>query len=369
MTAQTATALASKRDGEGSANLVQKAFAWAICHPVAASATSLLAIGLASIVIACANPSEQAYAIAPVIIGIIAIATAVGGTVAFDAATNSISDMLRGACNTLLSLSATLIRTVSNADALTQPFDAIYPTVEPVVRGIHETVAIPVANIILAIFFLVGLCKAVTSAGRADTGIDLFQLVLVFVMYGFLITVINASYDLMVMMFNMARWLIVKTLAYGTGEGVMEVAGIPDDVSGEGWLLVALVVCVVVLLASAVCAVITYMAIGIRCVQIYVYTAFAALPLAFFVSESSRSMATGFLKRYVALLFSGALMALLYVMYGAIVGTFGMTSVTPDTFEHGIQFLGELVLSCTTIIIFAFAFWKTGAWSRDFVGV
>ena len=108
----------------------------------------------------------------------------------------------------------------------------------------------------------------------------------------------------------------------------------------------------------------------VRSIQIYVYSAFASLPLAFFVSESGRSVATGFLKRYIAVLFSGAIMALLFMMMSAIAATGGAATQPNFGDADGVlTYCLQMFMGLVPYMAYAFCLFKSGAWAREFVGV
>lgn len=356
-------------DGSIKVSLPVRVLTYARTHRVR---FALICVALVtSLVLICSLASPQdADAIAPIIIGAIAIAGLVGGaTVGIDAATGAISDILRDGCNTLLTFAVSVMHWSSDLGMLTSTFENLIPGAESVIRGIHETVAVPVANIVLMIFLVVGLVKVVSKAGTHETAIDPLSLCLVFVVFAFMKAIIDSSFDLMVLGYNLVKILIVGTKDYGFSSSELTVQGIPEDVQGEGWLLAALIICLIIVLVSLLCAGVTYGVVLVRSVQIYVYTAFSSIPLAFFVSESSRSIATRFLKSYVAVLGAGAIMTLLLVLQAAIVGQASAAGTAITDFDSGVAFLAEITLSMLAHIAFAFCMLKSGSWARDFMGL
>lgn len=349
--------------------LPYRAFSYAALHP---AKVSLISGGLLLAVVLFAGalcPGAQAEAIAPIIVGAIAVAGLVGASVGIDAATSSLSDGLRDSCNGNLSLAVSIMHWSADLGMLTDRFEQLFPSIVPIVQGIHNTVAVPIANIVLAIFLVVGLLKLLNRAGQYESGIDVWQLIMVFCLYALMKTGIDASYGIMVLFYNIVRTLIVGTKDFGFSDEQFAVQGIPDDVTGLGWLLTAWFVTILVILIALAVAAITYIVVLVRSVQIYVYTTFASIPLSFLITESGRSVATGFLKRYIAVLGAGVIMALLLVMQSAIIGNIGASGTAITSFETGIQFLGEIILSTISMIAFAFCMFKSGAWARDFMGI
>lgn len=349
------------------------AYTYTLTHP---KRVFLFLFGLFALLFIGANaliPKQEAHAIIPVIIGAAALIIGAGavGSWALDEAGDTIGDMLRNAANSMFAMSDTTLSSLGSYDALTRNFDQIFEGIEPFIYNVHQTAAIPIANTVLLIFLVVGLVKAVSHMGRSETGIDFMQLLLVFVVFAFLKSIIDASYSWMVLAFDIVRSLISSTFAVaGDFSAATASTGmIGDNVENWGALLVAFLVAFLTWIIAVVVSFISSIVITVRGVQIYVYTAFASIPLAFFVSESSRSVATGFLKRYLAVLFSGAIMALLFCLMGLAV-TSG-TAVNLDTTESHdfVAGLSNILVSTGGYIAFAWCLFKSGAWAKEFVGV
>jgi uncharacterized membrane protein required for colicin V production len=345
------------------------AVVWCMCNERKALLVALAGFAFICAVSYAANP-PHAQAL-PILIPIIAGIVAGGGlgSLVFGDTCNSADAALRGLVNMLLSAASTFIASIASSDMLTSAFDQLYPSIEPTIYNIHQAVVIPIADIVLAIFLVVGLGKLASNMGRTESGVDVWQLFMVFVMYALAKAFIDASYELMIMAYNLVRMLIVGVLNTGFNPQSMHVAGVPDDVKNWGVLLFMAIIALGVVFVSIIACAISQIVIIVRAIQIYVYTCFAPLPLAFLVSDSARGMATGFIKRYIALLLSGAIMALLMIMFALAVNVVGSVSVTPDTIEHTLQWVVEYTMSLTTVVAFAWALFKSGSWARDFVGV
>lgn len=286
-----------------------------------------------------------------------------------DAVDAGVSSVLRDACNMALGFASYIMEGSLDVAYLTAPFDDLFPSVYPVIQNIYFTIAIPAANIVLAVMLVVGLVKVLSDMGRADAGVDIWRIIMVFVAYTFMQVAINSSWALMIGMFDMFRSLIVTVSQVGIDAGAMHAPEIGEDVVGTGWLLLAFLICLLLILVSIAAWGITYGVMLVRCIQVYVMTTFGAFPLAFFVAESGRSIATSFVKRYLALLFSGVIIMLLILMYSAILGVFEPPSepiTDPDTANAFLlSLMGPLVASASYVYCMA----KSGAWARDFLGL
>lgn len=305
------------------------------------------------------TPRHQAEALIPAIIG--GVLAVWGVTAGVDVITNGLEEMLRGAVNGMLGMANACIRSLTAPDALTVGYDQMFSGLSQMMYNVHHLAAVPIANIVLAIFLIVGLVKVVSHMGRTEMGVDTVALMSVFIVYAFLKAGIDSSYSLMILGFDISRMLISNVVAVGAGSMPDNpVNYLPDSIGNSGILIVCLIVSLLYLLISLV----------VKAIQIYVYTAFASLPLAFFVSESGRSVATGFLKRYIAVLFSGAIMALLFMMMSAIAATGGAATQPNFGDADGVlTYLLQMLMGVVPYGAYAFCLFKSGAWAREFVGV
>lgn len=327
------------------------------------AAVALLAVFLA--------PRHQAEAVLPILGAVAVVGATALGTMAVDAMTSGLEDLLRGAVNGLLGMANACISSLTSPDALTAGYDQLFSGLSQMMYNVHHLAAVPIANIVLAVFLIVGLVKVVSHMGRTEMGVDTVALVSVFVVYAFLKAGIDSSYSLMILGFDLSRMLITNVVAVGAGSiPDNPVNYLPDSIGNSALLLVCLIMAFLYLAISLAVKVVASLVLVVRSIQIYVYTAFASLPLAFFVSESGRSVATGFLKRYVAVLFSGAIMALLFMMMSAIAATGGAAAQPSFGDADGIlTYCLQMLMGVVPYMAYAFCLFKSGAWAREFVGV
>lgn len=344
-------------------------FVWVTTHRRAATflfGWALLFVCLLSI-LAQPKTANAVIPLIPIILG--GIVAVVGGGFVLGEAGGAVQDWLRDAVNGFLSVTTSMIASVVQSDLLTKSFNDIFAPVYPIIYNIHQTTVVTTANVVLVIFLVVSLGKMVQEINRTEAGIDMWRVCMIFVLYALGKLVVDNSFELCVLVFDLVKSLIASVVAQGSLSGALTVSPVGGEVKNAGALILMLMTTFVVwAVVGAVCLLSQIVVIG-RSIKIYVMTCYAALPLAFFVSDSSRSMATGFIKRYVATLFAGAILALLFIMFGAIVGNMSMTSVTPDTYENIVQWCCEMLFSLTSVIAFGWAVAKSGAWAQEFVGL
>lgn len=308
---------------------------------------------------------------------IIPIAIALGSLGAIGAGTaisGGIDELIRNCLNAVIASTNGMLQSLSSADILTKHFDQLFAQIYPIIYEIHHQAVIPIANVVLIIFLLVGLGKVLQEMNRNETAVDFWALCWVFISYAFAKMLIDASFELMVLCYNIVLQLITNVATTAQAAGALGgITGtenlIGDDIKNAGVLLCMLIVAIVAWGVTVLVCVGAQAALIVRAVQIYVYTAYAPIPLAFMVSESSRQMATGFIKKYLATLFAGAIMILLFVMMSAIVSSGGMTNITPTDDGGVVNWICQTSYSLVSIAAFGFCIFRSGTWARDFVGL
>ena len=302
---------------------------------------------------------------------IIPIAIALGS---LGAISGGIDELIRNCLNAVIAYTNGMLQSLSSADILTKHFDQLFAQIYPIIYEIHHQAVIPIANVVLIIFLLVGLGKVLQEMNRNETAVDFWALCWVFISYAFAKMLIDASFELMVLCYNIVLQLITNVATTAQAAGALGgITGtenlIGDDIKNAGVLLCMLLVAIVSWIVTVFVCIGAQAALIVRAVQIYVYTAYAPIPLAFMVSESSRQMSTGFIKKYLATLFAGAIMILLFVMMSAIVSSGGMTNITPTDDGGVVNWICQTSYSLVSIVAFGFCIFRSGTGARDFVGL
>lgn len=291
------------------------------------------------------------------------------GDIAFDTATSTLEDFLKGALNGLLSMSTALLSNAARGTLLTASFDSLLgegADVSETLMQLHEGTAVPLGNLTLLILLVFGMMKLVSKIGTTESGLDTWQLVWLLVMFGFAKVAVDSSWELMMLGYDVMHQFVTMTLQ--TPEAVFEVTGAGEDVKNAGILLAMIVMAMIMLIGNLVVCAGTYLVVMVRNIQIYLYTVFAPIPLACMVSEGGREVTKNFVKKYVALLLTGVIIALFYVMMGIVTSSIG----TPSTEVTDPSSLGTWALECLMSMMvygaFVWAMFKSGTWARDIVG-
>lgn len=353
----------------GFADRACSAFVWVLDHQAASCAILAAAIVGIMVVGQLANPQEaSALPIIPIIVGAGVIGAFFAGGDILEAAASTIQEGLRGAVNFELATITASIDSFTKSNMLTQDLNDVIPGVVDVLHNIHDTVTITVANVVLLVFLLVGLGKVISNMNKAETGIDLWQLCMVFIGFAFAKTIVDGSWALMQLAFDIVRFLIVSIANSPATQMAYAANAVPDSVENWGVLLMMLLVAFIVKCVVLFVIVLANITVIVRCIQIYVYICLAPLPLATLVSDGGRSVATHFIKAFSAVLMAGAILSLLFVMMGVFISTLSATTVVPSSIDSAIQWVIELFFSIGVFIAFGWCVFQSGTWARDFTG-
>ena len=279
-----------------------------------------------------------------------------------------LSGMLRGGVNMNLANTTEALKNIASNGDLTKKLSEINPAAYTWLKALHKNAAVPLANVVLLTFMVVGLGKVISHAGRTESGVDLWQLVMVFIAYSFAKAIIDASWELMEFAYDIVGQYIKYALDAGAATWNSTPPAAPDSVKNAGALLTMWIITLITWLIATVCGMVANVVVIVRVIQIYVYTALAPVSLGTLVAEGGRQMATGFLKRYAALLLSGLLMAVLFVLFGLMIQSQVLPAV-PDKSAAVAAWSAEMFTKIGWAVAFAYCLFKSGAWARDFVGV
>lgn len=280
---------------------------------------------------------------------------------------SSLQDGLRAIVNLELTACHSCLASLASTDLLRYQFEDLLPEVYPLLDGIQKAVINPLATIVLLIFFAVAMFSIFRTVGETEAGIDIWKIVLAYLMLAFGMILIQYTTQILIFIYGLGLFGIEGVLDVASSSGTLSFEPVPDSVENWGLLMFMLLIGFICMLASIAVMFITYATILIRSIQLYVYTVIAPIPLAFFVSDSSRSVATNFLKKYCALVLTGFILALLFVFMAAVIGNTSVTTV-PDTTENCLMWLMEIFFIEITPLAFAYCIAKSGAWAQEIMG-
>lgn len=332
-------------------------------------AGALLLCLVISLAITAINPPE-AHAIAPIIIGGGLIISAIAGiALGGGAASEWLSDLFRNGINGLLDMMSSMVAMTVNGDTLTARFSDLLSGVYPIIYYIHHIAVMPMAYIVAAICLVVGLIKIFSEAGQHEASVDLYKVVMTFMLFAVGFNAINYSFEIMLAIYSIITNFINAILSAGGTALGASFHPVDSDVGDLGILFTMFISAFFAWIVTVGVFLLSQAAILVRSIQIYAMTCFSPPFLACFVNETSRPTATGYLKKYIATVGAGALLALLFIMFAAVAGSTATTSVAPDSAENIMRWCLEVISSLITLVAFGFCIFKSGSWVRDWIGV
>jgi len=267
------------------------------------------------------------------------------------------SNMLDG----LLQPAEDMLHKLVGEDNLLKDFTDLFgagTTGYTLVKTLCEVTIMPIGYVTLAVVFLVQTARIAGKFDANGTMPAFKEVIFMFIYFVIFKVLIDNSFDVCVAVFNAVNNVIADIMGMtGNGfnnSGVQYLNGdvIMDAANQVSPFQLFLRVVAVYLCAAASC-VVGYFVIFARALQIYVYSAFAPIPLAMLAIEETRSFGTGFIKNYVAVCLAGAIIAIVIGLFPTVLQTAMSIGVLP--------LLGACLLFIVALI-------KSGSWARDVLG-
>lgn len=300
-----------------------------------------------------------------------------------------------GAASWLFNLYYFVVSHVTSSDIIGNSFHTIFSNelVWNLVSGVHESVVIPIAESILALFMLIQLVKIsqrIDATATLPAVKDIVFLAVAYVLFHWLI--VN-SLDILTAVYDLFNEIVTSPELSGgsitnMGAFTLDVDGIDYSEASVGGsialLLMALLSSVVGLIAYVVSIVVALA----RGVQLYVMAAFSPIPLSLLGFDETRQAGISFLKNFCAACLAGAIMVFLFAAYPMILTSMtvsvgdaeslmslamggdaiSVTGVVDEALEamfspviHILTFIG-----CSILLVFGLV--KSGAWAKEILG-
>lgn len=292
-----------------------------------------------------------------------------------------------------------IVDQISNTSFITGTLSTLFgnETVWGFVTGIHQTLVIPLAESILALFMLVQLVKISQRIDSTATLPAVKDIVFLAVTYVLMHWLIVNSLDIMSAIYtefnNIASsGLLGSANPDGNWEPAVDLSSIEDwsgaDMGACFALLIVALLSVLTGLVGYVIAIVVALARG---VQIYVMATFSPIPLSLLGFDETRQMGVGFLKNFCAACLAGAIMMFIFAAYPYIstavltsINSGGTSATTPAALlsatvvevvtGSGVAatgvfagFLGILSWVAGTVLLIVGVV-KSGSWAREVLG-
>ena len=206
---------------------------------------------------------------------------------------------------------------------------------------------------LLVLFFALSICKSTINfrdLRRPEQGLRFF------IRFVLAKTAVTYGIDLMTAIFNLCTG-IVSVIAEKMGMAAADMA-LPEEletaVNEVGFLasiplwLVTILGCLVIIVLSFVMILTVYS----RFFKLYMYTAFAPIPLSSFAGEATSFMGKAFIKSYMGVCMEGAVIVLACLIFSAFAssGNFGLVDAESSAVVQVLAYLAETIFNMLVLV-------------------
>ena len=206
---------------------------------------------------------------------------------------------------------------------------------------------------LLVLFFALSICKSTINfrdLRRPEQGLRFF------IRFVLAKTAVTYGIDLMTAIFNICTG-IVSVIAEKMGTAAADMA-LPEEletaVNEVGFLasiplwLVTILGCLVIIVLSFVMILTVYS----RFFKLYMYTAFAPIPLSSFAGEATSFMGKAFIKSYMGVCMEGAVIVLACLIFSAFAssGNFGLVDAESSAVVQVLAYLAETIFNMLVLV-------------------
>lgn len=206
---------------------------------------------------------------------------------------------------------------------------------------------------LLVLFFALSICKSTINfrdLRRPEQGLRFF------IRFVLAKTAVTYGIDLMTAIFNICTG-IVSVIAEKMGTAAADMA-LPEEletaVNEVGFLasiplwLVTILGCLVIIVLSFVMILTVYS----RFFKLYMYTAFAPIPLSSFAGEATSFMGKTFIKSYMGVCMEGAVIVLACLIFSAFTssGNFGLVDAESSAVVQVLAYLAETIFNMLVLV-------------------
>lgn len=206
---------------------------------------------------------------------------------------------------------------------------------------------------LLVLFFALSICKSTINfrdLRRPEQGLRFF------IRFVLAKTAVTYGIDLMTAIFNICTG-IVSVIAEKMGMAAADMA-LPEEletaVNEVGFLasiplwLVTILGCLVIIVLSFEMILTVYS----RFFKLYMYTAFAPIPLSSFAGEATSFMGKAFIKSYMGVCMEGAVIVLACLIFSAFAssGNFGLVDAESSAVVQVLAYLAETIFNMLVLV-------------------
>lgn len=235
------------------------------------------------------------------------------------------------------------------------------------VNKFNDDVVLPIAWTVFSLFLLLEL---VSLFKRADVrGLDsvywvciiILKILLAKLLMENMTTIINAIFDISSNMVSSAQNSFNSTTG-GFTISDTAAANLKHAMESENTvgMIGLMIIGYVIKIINSLCTILAKVIVGLRFIEIYVFTSIASLPFATLSSNEYSSIGKNFIKRMIALALHVIFIIIVLYLYGMLAS--GATIDTSSASNMLFQALGYSILC-------VIALFQTGSWSKQLMGI
>ena len=250
------------------------------------------------------------------------------------------------------------------------------------VKDVHSSAVVPIGEGILGLFMLIQLVKISQRIDATATLPAVKDIVFLFVTYVIMHWLIIHSLDLATAVYDVINKIVTNDalspssalekspLDFGSADG----NDIDWSKASIGGCFMLVLFGFFSLLVGGVAFLIGLVMALARGIQLYLYAAFAPIPLSLLGFDETRQAGISFIKNFISLCLAGAIMIFSLVAYPKIltaVATSGFTDNVMVKMMMGgssVDALKTLLTGLAVTILLALALVKSGAWAKEILG-
>ena len=286
-----------------------------------------------------------------------------------------------------------IIGHVASSDVVGGSFHNVFgnETVWNIVSSVHQTVVIPIAESILALFMLVQLIKIsqrIDATATLPAVKDIVFLAVSYVLFHWLIVNSLGLLDAVYGVFNeITNSDALTGASIQLGNMTLETSGLDLKKASIGGCFILVITAFFSAGTGLIAYIVSIAVATARAIQLYVMAAFSPIPLALLGFEETRQSGISFLKNFCAACLAGAIMMFLFAAYPLILtsmtaslgvgdlnqlvnadSSVNVTGVVDSALEYAFAPLLGLLMFVGLSILLIVGLVKAGSWAKEILG-
>lgn len=240
-----------------------------------------------------------------------------------------------------------------------------------VIAGLKTSVII-VGQSILAFALLMQLVK-ISQRVDANGTMPVVKEILILAVFFFIGSyLVNHSFDICTAAYDEINKLISEVTSNNNRQTIGGIV-LGDTTSVDEGAMLGIVIAIMIMwLFSFLGSIVGIALIMARAIQLYVMAACSPIPFSLLLFDETRQMGIGFCKSFLSVCLAGLILAVLMMIYPALIGDVLQAAASPDgTGKYTLDITNYWKASIPIVacsFMYLYALLKSGAWARDILG-